>query len=82
MSSVHTPDYQQFLKKLKMARKDAGLTQAEVAERLGRPQSFVAKCETGERRVDVVELIRFADLYDKSLQYFIPKRKREGSDAR
>jgi transcriptional regulator with XRE-family HTH domain len=40
------------------ARKSAGLTQAEVAHRLERPQSFVAKYEVGERRIDVVEFLR------------------------
>jgi transcriptional regulator with XRE-family HTH domain len=39
------------------ARKTAGLTQRELAKRLRRPQSFVAKYEGGERRVDVVEFI-------------------------
>jgi hypothetical protein len=37
----------------------------EVAGRLGRPQSFVSKCESGERRVDVVELVEFSRLYGK-----------------
>lgn len=41
-------------------RKAHGLTQADVAERLGRPQSFVAKYERGERRVDVVEFLELA----------------------
>ena len=43
-------------------RKNAGLTQAYVAKRLGRPQSFVSKYETGERRVDVAEFLRLADV--------------------
>ena len=42
---------------LKQARLDAGLTQAELADRLDRPQSFVAKYENGERRVEVVEFV-------------------------
>jgi transcriptional regulator with XRE-family HTH domain len=41
-------------------RKKAGLTQADVAGRLGRHQSLVANIETGQRRVDVVELIQLA----------------------
>jgi transcriptional regulator with XRE-family HTH domain len=42
------------------ARKKAGLTQQDVADRLGRPQSFVAKYEGGERRLDVVEFLQVA----------------------
>ena len=45
---------------LTKARKDAGLTQAAVATRLGRPQSFVSKYEGGERRLDVVEFLEVA----------------------
>jgi transcriptional regulator with XRE-family HTH domain len=65
------PSYRQVLAKLRAARKAAGLTQTEVAKRLGKPQSFVAKCESGERRVDVVELARFAKLYGRSLTHFL-----------
>jgi transcriptional regulator with XRE-family HTH domain len=39
------------------ARKSANLTQAELAKRLSRPQSFVSKYERGERRLDVVEFL-------------------------
>jgi hypothetical protein len=46
----------------------------EAARRLGRPQSFVSKCEAGERRVDVVKLAWFAELYAKRLGFFIPKK--------
>ena len=47
--------------------------QMEVAKALRRPQSFVSKCESGERRVDVVELEEFAKLYRRSLSFFLPK---------
>ncbi len=53
-------------------RIEAGLTQVDVAQSLGKPQSFISKCESGERRVDFVELIDFAQLYDKPLDYFKP----------
>jgi transcriptional regulator with XRE-family HTH domain len=43
---------------LKQARLDAGLTQTDLAERLERPQSFVAKYENGERRIEVVEFVQ------------------------
>jgi transcriptional regulator with XRE-family HTH domain len=61
------------VERLKAARLAAGMTQAETAKRLGRPQSFVSKCESGERRVDVIELQHFAKLYNKPVTYFIPE---------
>lgn len=42
-------------------RQSSGLTQAQLALRLGRPQSFVSKYETGERRLDVVEFLEVAE---------------------
>ena len=70
-SSVHSARYQEFLKRLRAARKEAGLTQLEVAQQLEVHQSFVSKSESGERRVDVVELSDFAKLYQKELDYFV-----------
>lgn len=40
------------------ARKQAGLTQHQLAKKIGRPQSFVAKYEGGERRIDVIEFLK------------------------
>jgi transcriptional regulator with XRE-family HTH domain len=45
-----------LLAQLRSARKSAGLTQAELARQLKRPQSFVSKYESGERRLDILEL--------------------------
>lgn len=70
MSSVHTKQYQEFLRKLRQARMDAKLTQGEVAKALKKPQSFVSKCESGERRVDFAELQGFARLYKKPVGFF------------
>lgn len=56
--SLHTPEYEHFSSLLVTAREKSGLTQSEVAARLGRPQSFIAKYEGGERRLDVVEFIQ------------------------
>jgi transcriptional regulator with XRE-family HTH domain len=55
--SIHSPQHQKLRELLVAARKKAKLTQAEVAEQLGRPQSFVAKYEGGERRLDVIEFM-------------------------
>ncbi len=56
--SLHTPEYEHFRSILIGAREAAGLTQEAVARRLGHPQSFVAKYERGERRLDIVELVQ------------------------
>lgn len=40
------------------ARHEQGLTQVEIAKRLGKPQSFVSKYESGERRLDTIEFIQ------------------------
>ena len=58
--TLHSPDYARFLSLLKQARKDAGIVQQELADRLGKPQSFVAKVERGERRIDLIEFIAIA----------------------
>ena len=71
-SPSRSPRYRQFLDRLKAARLEAGLMQEEVGRKLKKPQSYVSKCESGERRVDVVELGQFAELYGKSVSYFLP----------
>jgi ribosome-binding protein aMBF1 (putative translation factor) len=65
--SLFSKEYDQFLRALRKARIEAGLTQAEVAKRLNRPQSFVSKCESGERRVDVVEASALCKIYGINL---------------
>ncbi len=63
--------YRRFLARLVEARRQSGLTQVEVAKRLGRPHSFISKCELGERRVDFVELQQLAKIYRKDLSFFV-----------
>ena len=55
--SVHSAGQTAFCEMMIKARKTAGLTQHELAKRLHKPQSFVAKYEGGERRIDVVEFV-------------------------
>lgn len=58
--SVHSPEQLALRELLVAARDKAGLTQQKLAKRLGKPQSFIAKYEGGERRVDVIEFIVIA----------------------
>jgi transcriptional regulator with XRE-family HTH domain len=69
--SIYTREHRRLLRRLRGARKEAGLSQADVARALGCAQALVSKVETGQRRLDVVELIRFAKLYGKPLSYFV-----------
>lgn len=63
-TSTHTEEYVALRAILRDARLDAGVTQQQLAERLGKPQSYVAKVEGGERRIDVIEFIAFARAID------------------
>jgi transcriptional regulator with XRE-family HTH domain len=60
-----------LLQKLVKAREAKGLTQREVSTRMGMSHSFLNKCETGERSIDVMELLQLAELYGKSPEYFL-----------
>ena len=68
--SIHTKEYAYFVEKLRKARQDTGLTQVQVAKKLKRPQSYISNVESGQQRVDVVELQKFAKMYGKDLNYF------------
>lgn len=63
MKTIYSTEYKVILRRLKEAREKTGLTQVEIAKRLGRPQSFVSKIENGERRLDIIELKHISKLY-------------------
>ncbi len=69
--SVYSDDYKKLIERLKQARLDAGLSQQVVAGKLGKPQSYVSKVESGERRVDIIEVKALAKVYKKSLEDFV-----------
>ena len=64
MKSLRSPAHVRLLELLLAAREKAGLTQQQLADRLGKPQSFISKYEGGERRIDVIEFIAIADVLD------------------
>ena len=71
--NVYSPAYQEFIARLRLARKQAGLTQLQAARKLRKPHSYISKCELGERRVDFIEVLAFAKLYKKPLAFFSNK---------
>jgi transcriptional regulator with XRE-family HTH domain len=71
MATRHPERYRQLLLRLKEARKAAGMSQEKVAATLGVRQKYVSKIETGERRIDPIELQELAELYGKPIQFFL-----------
>ena len=69
--SVYSKDYRTIIERLKTARVNAGLSQQAVADELGKPQSYISKIESGERRLDVAEMKKFAAIYKKDTNYFL-----------
>jgi transcriptional regulator with XRE-family HTH domain len=69
--SIHSTQYAAFLNVLRHTRRRAGLTQIQLAEKIGETQTFVSKCERGERRVDVVELRAFCQAFGMPLKQFV-----------
>ena len=69
--SIYDKDYREIIERLKKARIGAGLSQQAVADKLGKPQSYISKIESGERRLDVAEMKKFAVIYKKDTNYFL-----------
>jgi transcriptional regulator with XRE-family HTH domain len=69
--SIYSEEYQQLCTLLRQLRREAGLTQVDVAKRLDVPQSFVSKYESGERRLDVIELRHVAESIGTTLEIVV-----------
>ncbi|MEK7131714.1 MAG: helix-turn-helix transcriptional regulator [Patescibacteria group bacterium] len=69
--SIYSKEYKEIIERLKKARIEVGLSQQAVADKLSKPQSYISKIESGERRLDVVEIKKFAKLYNKGINDFI-----------
>lgn len=80
-SSIFTQRHQEFIAFVASARKAEGVTQVELAEKLGKPQSFVSKVERGERRLDVIEFCQVAEALGlnpaKLLEEFVDDARRQ-----
>ncbi len=84
--TLKSPEYDRLINLLVAARHSSGVRQQKLAAKLGKPQSFIAKYEGGERRIDVIEFIAIARALDadpvKLFREFIageapPKPKRK-----
>ena len=75
--SLFSKDYETFVRMLRELREAAGITQAELAERLEAPQSFVSKCESGQRRLDVLEVRQWCRALEADFVRFMRQLERQ-----
>lgn len=68
--------------KLRDVRVAAGLSQNQLASRLHKPQSYISRCESGTRRIDIFELQEFARVYRKPLMFFVEAQDTDSSENR
>lgn len=71
--TIYSEEHKRLVDRLIKAREEAHLGQEEVAKRLGRTQSYISKLESGQRRIDLIQLKGFAQIYKKPLTYFLPQ---------
>ena len=69
--TIYSKEHRILVERLKRARKAAGLDQIEAAKLLKVSQSWISRMESGQRRIDIVQLKAFARIYKKNIDYFI-----------
>jgi len=69
--SIYSKDHKDLIERLKKARREAGIDQVDVAKKLGKSQSYLSKIESGQRKIDVIQLQKFAKFYNKDINYFL-----------
>jgi transcriptional regulator with XRE-family HTH domain len=69
--TIYSREHKSLIARLKKAREAAGLQQQDVARLLRRTQSYVSKLESGQRRIDIIQLKTLARIYKKSLDHLL-----------
>lgn len=69
--TIYTNEHKNLIAKLKSARLSAKFDQKTAAKRLNKSQSYISKMESGQRKVEIIQLKKFASIYKKPLNYFI-----------
>jgi transcriptional regulator with XRE-family HTH domain len=80
MSAAHNPLYIEFISLLRQARIQHGLSQRDLGKLLNKPQSFISKVETCERRLDVIEAAEWCIALQVGLEAVLPREVRESLD--
>jgi transcriptional regulator with XRE-family HTH domain len=69
--TIYTKEHKSLVGKLIKTRQKAALKQEDVAKLLGKTQSYVSKLESGQRRIDLVQLKELAEIYKVKLERFL-----------
>lgn len=72
-NNIYSKEHSSLVEKLKKARLEAGLDQAAAAKLLKKSQSYISKIESGQRRIEAIQLKKIAYIYKKDLNYFLKK---------
>jgi transcriptional regulator with XRE-family HTH domain len=68
---IYSKEHKFIVQQLKKARNEAGLAQEKVAQILNTSQSYISKLESGQRKIDIVQLKEFTRIYKKDINFFI-----------
>jgi transcriptional regulator with XRE-family HTH domain len=69
--SIYSDEQQILIHRIKLARQEAGLSQRDAVKLLNKTQSFISKIESGQRRIDIVQLKALARIYKKEINTLI-----------
>lgn len=78
MKSIYDEDYIEIITRLRVIRTSMNITQLDLANKMGKTQSFVSKIEGCERRLDVIEFLRWLDTLNISFSDVIPSKYTKG----
>lgn len=69
--SIYSKEHKILVDRLINARINSNLNQITIARLLGKSQSYISKIESGQRRIDIVQLKKFSEIYKKPIEFFI-----------
>jgi transcriptional regulator with XRE-family HTH domain len=70
--AIHDPRYLELVARLRSAREQSGISQTQLAARLGKPQSYISKVENGEKRLDIIETMTLCIALNIGLEQLLP----------
>lgn len=68
---IYSKEQKRLVGKLKKAREEAGFDQNKIAKKLGTTQSYISKLESGQRKIDAIQLKELSRIYKKDISYFL-----------